>query len=186
VPRLVRSTPPGRLPRGGPDFSLPAAPGLRLGAGAAVRLFPGLSLARLSFSAVVCVSLVAFSLSFPAFGAQSSATSASSQRVAKKKKTTSAKTRRQLAPEPARIKEIQQALAREGFYQGDPTGKWDDATVAAMKNFQQSKGLQPTGKIEALSLQKLGLGSPVAGLAPPASQTPAASTPAPSDPAKKP
>jgi len=109
--------------------------------------------------------------------AQSTATSAPSKPVAKKKKSTSSKSRRQLAPDPARIKEIQQALAREGFYQGDPTGKWDEATVAAMKTFQQSKGLQPTGKIEALSLQKLGLGSPVAGLAPPAPQPPAPTTP---------
>jgi peptidoglycan hydrolase-like protein with peptidoglycan-binding domain len=72
-----------------------------------------------------------------------------------------------MAPDPARIKEIQQALAREGFYHDDPTGKWDDSTADAMKQFQQAKGLPSTGKIEALSLQKLGLGSPVAGLAPP-------------------
>ncbi len=85
----------------------------------------------------------------------------------KKKKKPSSRSRRQLAPEPARIAEIQQALAHEGFYKGEPTGKWDDATVAAMKNFQQAKGLPPTGKIEALSLQKLGLGSSVAGIAPP-------------------
>jgi len=83
------------------------------------------------------------------------------------KKKKSAATRRQVAPEPSRIKEIQQALAREGFYHEEPTGKWDEPTVDAMKQFQQSKGLSPTGKIEALSLQKLGLGSPVAGLAAP-------------------
>jgi peptidoglycan hydrolase-like protein with peptidoglycan-binding domain len=117
--------------------------------------------------------------------AQSSAT-APAHPAAQKKKKASSKTRRQLAPEPARIKEIQGALAREGFYQGEPTGKWDEATVAAMKSFQESKGLQPTGKIEALSLQKLGLGSPVAGLAPPAPQASAASASAPTDPPKKP
>jgi len=72
-----------------------------------------------------------------------------------------------MAPEPERIKEIQQALAGKGFYQGEPTGKWDESSAAAMKNFQQASGLQPTGKIEALSLQKLGLGSPVAGKAAP-------------------
>jgi len=56
---------------------------------------------------------------------------------------------------------------REGYYQGEPSGKWDEASVAAMKQFQAAKGLAPTGKLEALSLQKLGLGSPVTGLAPP-------------------
>jgi len=106
--------------------------------------------------------------------------------VTKKKKSAPSKSRRQLAPDPARIKEIQQALAREGFYQGEPTGKWDDSSIAAMKNFQQSNGLQPSGKIEALSLQKLGLGSPVAGLAPPAPPASSA-TPAPSpNPLQKP
>lgn len=36
-----------------------------------------------------------------------------------------------------------------------------------MKNFQQANGLNATGKLDALSLQKLGLGSSSAGLAPP-------------------
>jgi len=94
------------------------------------------------------------------------------QRSAKKKKKSARTARRQLAPDPARIREIQQALAREGFYDGDPSGKWDPQTVSAMKGFQQAKGLPPTGKIEAHSLQKLGLGSSTAGLAPPVPKTP--------------
>ena len=36
-----------------------------------------------------------------------------------------------------------------------------------MKSFQQAHGITPTGKIDASSLQKLGLGSDVAGVAPP-------------------
>jgi len=32
-----------------------------------------------------------------------------------------------------------------------------------MKKFQSANGLEPTGKIDALTLQKLGLGSEVAG-----------------------
>jgi peptidoglycan hydrolase-like protein with peptidoglycan-binding domain len=90
-----------------------------------------------------------------------------------------------LTPEPARIREIQQALAREGYYQGEPTGKWDEPSMAAMKQFQAAKGLAPTGKLEALSLQKLGLGSPVAGLAPP-NQRPAPPANAPPAPTKPP
>ncbi len=70
-------------------------------------------------------------------------------------------------PSSDRINQIQRALARSGFYQGDPTGRWDENTVQAMKNFQQAQGLPPTGKIDAPSLQMLGLGSAVAGLAPP-------------------
>ncbi|HVB35276.1 MAG TPA: peptidoglycan-binding domain-containing protein [Patescibacteria group bacterium] len=70
-------------------------------------------------------------------------------------------------PSPDRIDQIQQALARNGFYQGDPSGRWDSSTVEAMKSFQQAHDLAPTGKIDAKSLQQLGLGSDVAGLAPP-------------------
>jgi peptidoglycan hydrolase-like protein with peptidoglycan-binding domain len=59
--------------------------------------------------------------------------------------------------------EIQTALARENAYRGVPNGKWDVATVEAMRRFQDANGLNPTGKIDALTLQKLGLGSEVAG-----------------------
>lgn len=70
-------------------------------------------------------------------------------------------------PSSDRIEQIQRALSRSGYYQGDPTGRWDSDTVSAMRNFQQAHGITPTGKIDASSLQQLGLGSDVAGLAPP-------------------
>lgn len=75
--------------------------------------------------------------------------------------------RGQRKPEPARITEIQEALAHEGAYSGPPTGNMDAATVAALRKFQAAQGLNPTGKLDALSLQKLGLGSDVAGAAAP-------------------
>lgn len=90
---------------------------------------------------------------------------------------------KQKVPTKDRVGEIQSALARDGYYHGEPTGKWDSSTVDAMKRFQQDNGLNPTGKLDATSLQKLGLGSDVAGLgAPRPSGTPA--DPAPQD--KKP
>jgi len=73
----------------------------------------------------------------------------------------------QKAPTPDRINEIQEALASRGAFAGTPTGKWDSSTVEAMKKFQASQGLNPTGKVDALTLQKLGLGSQTAGLAAP-------------------
>lgn len=76
--------------------------------------------------------------------------------------------RAQNAPTPARISEIQSALAAQGVYKGQPNGKWDASTAQAMKNFQSMHGLSPTGKLDALSLQKLGLGSEIAGRAAPA------------------
>jgi peptidoglycan hydrolase-like protein with peptidoglycan-binding domain len=101
------------------------------------------------------------------------------QTPVKKKKTSSSKSKRapkptgQKAPTSDRIREIQSALQREGTYQGEPTGRWDDSTAEAMKSYQDKNGLNPTGKIDALSLQKLGLGSATAGKAAP---VPAAST----------
>jgi peptidoglycan hydrolase-like protein with peptidoglycan-binding domain len=75
--------------------------------------------------------------------------------------------RGQAAPTADRISQIQTALAKSGAYGGDPTGKWDDSSVSAMKKFQQQNGLEPSGKLDALTLQKLGLGSDVAGRAAP-------------------
>jgi len=69
----------------------------------------------------------------------------------------------QMAPTADRIREIQTALAKSGAFEGEPTGKWDSPSVEAMKRFQQMNGLMPTGKLTALSLQKLGLGSETAG-----------------------
>lgn len=85
----------------------------------------------------------------------------------KKKKTHKKRQRGQTTPTPDRIREIQSALAREGVYQGEPTGKWDAKSIEAMKKFQTAQGLNPTGKLDALSLQKLGFGSEVAGRAAP-------------------
>jgi murein L,D-transpeptidase YcbB/YkuD len=73
----------------------------------------------------------------------------------------------QTAPTPDRISEIQTALAKDRSFSGTPNGKWDDSTVDAMKKFQSAHGLNPTGKLDALTLQKLGLGSQTAGIAAP-------------------
>jgi peptidoglycan hydrolase-like protein with peptidoglycan-binding domain len=106
----------------------------------------------------------------------------SSGKSAKKKPAAparTARTRMQMAPTADRIKEIQSALAASDSYTGAPNGKWDDASVAAMKHFQQVNGLNPSGKLDALSLQKLGLGSDTAGRGAPRVAKPAA-PPAPS------
>jgi len=75
--------------------------------------------------------------------------------------------RGQRTPTADRISEIQSALAKDGTFKGVPNGKWDAATVEAMKKFQDSHGLNATGKLDAKTLQKLGLGSQTAGVAPP-------------------
>jgi len=73
----------------------------------------------------------------------------------------------QKAPAPERISEIQQALAKDGSFNGAPNGKWDDSTVEATRKFQASHGLNASGRLDAPTLQKLGLGSQTAGVAAP-------------------
>src|ERR1700689_3798760 len=114
--------------------------------------------------------------------ASSSSSPASAPSTTAKKKTVSKKhhSKReptQKAPTAARISEIQSALARNGYYQGQPNGKWDSNTVSAMQKFQSGNGLEPSGKLNALSLQKLGLGSSVAGVSAPKPIQPAGSKP---------
>lgn len=91
----------------------------------------------------------------------------SSPSKTKKKRTRSSRSRGQAAPTVDRIREIQTALGRAGHYSGEPSGKWDSETTTAMKNFQEAQRLRPSGKLDAVTLQRLGLGSPVTGVAPP-------------------
>jgi peptidoglycan hydrolase-like protein with peptidoglycan-binding domain len=117
------------------------------------------------------------SIASPAPSPQQSS-AATTTTTAKKKK--SSKNRRaskreptQKAPTPQRISEIQSALAHGGYYQGAPNGKWDSNTVAAMQKFQSDNGLSSSGKLDAPSLQKLGLGSGTAGVDAPKPVAPA-------------
>jgi Putative peptidoglycan binding domain len=79
----------------------------------------------------------------------------------------------QKAPTSDRISEIQSALAREGYYQGEPSGKLDSSTLAALEKFQSANGLDSSGKLDAPTLQKLGLGSDIAGVGAPKAVVPA-------------
>ena len=74
------------------------------------------------------------------------------------KKTTGNWRTSQRTPTPDRYKEIQQALASKGYMQGSPSGVWDASSVEALKKFQQDQSLEPSGKIDSLSLIALGLG----------------------------
>jgi peptidoglycan hydrolase-like protein with peptidoglycan-binding domain len=100
-------------------------------------------------------------------GTSTKSTTGTAKKSSKSGKRSSSKSKRvkgQAAPTPERINEIQGALAKNGAFAGEPTGKWDDSTVDAMRKFQASHGLNPSGKMDALTLQKLGLGSGTAGM----------------------
>ncbi|MFY9802960.1 MAG: peptidoglycan-binding domain-containing protein [Candidatus Acidiferrales bacterium] len=133
--------------------------------------------ARSLFAASATLALALSAHASPAVSAlappQSSAaapsTSSQSSASTSKKKSThhhhsSRRQSFQKAPTPERISEIQSALSRGGYYQGDPNGKWDSNTVAALQKFQSDNGMNASGKLDAPSLQKLGLGSSTAGV----------------------
>jgi peptidoglycan hydrolase-like protein with peptidoglycan-binding domain len=63
-----------------------------------------------------------------------------------------------MAPTPERYKEIQDALAKRGYLHGEPTGKWDQESADALRHFQQDQNLEPSGKLNSLSIIALGLG----------------------------
>jgi len=107
-------------------------------------------------------------------------TAAAQSSVNKKKNKRKVKRtpRGQKAPTSDRIREIQDALGREGALDGKPSGKWDATTVEAMKKFQENHGLSPTGKIDAVTLEKLGLGSDTAGKGAPIPSASSATPPA--------
>jgi hypothetical protein len=60
--------------------------------------------------------------------------------------------------QPARVKEIQEALVKAGFLHDKPDGVWGSSTREAMKQFQKQNGFTPTGLPEAKPLMLLGLG----------------------------
>lgn len=64
----------------------------------------------------------------------------------------------QRVPTRDRYAEIQQALADAGHFTGAPDGLWKQESMDALKAFQAEQGFEPTGKIDARSLIRLGLG----------------------------
>jgi hypothetical protein len=69
-----------------------------------------------------------------------------------------AKKRGQQAIDPSRAREIQTALIREHYLQGQPTGTWDSSSQAAMQKYQADHGWQSKTTPDARALIKLGLG----------------------------
>lgn len=63
-----------------------------------------------------------------------------------------------------RAREIQAALIREGYLQGEATGQWDARTQAAMQKFQADNGWQSKVTPDSRALIKLGLGPEHKGL----------------------
>jgi peptidoglycan hydrolase-like protein with peptidoglycan-binding domain len=132
-----------------------------------MRKFAITGLLGLLIAAAIPASSAAQAAKSAAAPSASSATHKSSTTGKKKKSSHHRSSRRepfQKAPTPDRISEIQTALSRGGYFEGQPNGKWDSNTISAMQKFQSANGLNSSGKIDATTLQKLGLGSSTAGV----------------------
>ena len=57
------------------------------------------------------------------------------------------------------VKQVQKALDKDGFRAGRPDGRWGRETQNAVKQFQQSKQMQPTGQLTEQTVADLGLGT---------------------------
>jgi peptidoglycan hydrolase-like protein with peptidoglycan-binding domain len=111
-------------------------------------------------------------------------TTAAAPKGSPAKKTTAAKSKTttrkraparpltQQQPTPERNMEIQQALIDKGYLQNPPSGTWDTPSSEALKRFQTDQQLQATGKLDSLSLIRLGLGPKRQALIPASLPTP--------------
>ena len=64
----------------------------------------------------------------------------------------------QQTPTRERYTEIQQALIARAYLERPATGAWGPEWAAALKKFQADQNLEPSGKLDSLSLIALGLG----------------------------
>ena len=63
---------------------------------------------------------------------------------------------------PARATEIQNALIKNGYLTGSPSGVWDSSTEQAMQKYQAANGWRTKLTPDSRAIIKLGLGSPAA------------------------
>jgi peptidoglycan hydrolase-like protein with peptidoglycan-binding domain len=100
----------------------------------------------------------------PASSSKSSKSSKPASKTSKSKSRSSAKGKKrpstQQTPDPARIREIQEALTARG-YAVEATGAWGPQSAEALKRFQEDNkidNLSGLGKLDSLTLIALGLG----------------------------
>lgn len=110
--------------------------------------------------ALLALSIIA-GFAVPAFAAGAAATVRKHRTRTSSKspaKHTSKFVPRQRSIDDDRATEIQQALIKAGYLTGQPSGHWDDASIAAMTKLQAANGWQTKLVPDSRALIKLGLG----------------------------
>ena len=120
-----------------------------------------------------------------------SSTAAKKSTAHKKKRSgkTASKKRGQKAIDSQRAQQIQEALIREHYLDGEPSGRWDDATQSALRRYQADNGWQNKTVPDSRALIKLGLGpnhdhllNPETAMTTPAANSKPSAKPAAADP----
>jgi len=111
---------------------------------------------------LACALLMAATLSNaqtsqPANGQTTSALQHSTKSKHRKSRKT-ARRRGQQKIDAQRARQIQEALIREHYLTGKPSGVWDNASQAAMQKYQADNGWQSKTTPDSRALIKLGLG----------------------------
>jgi peptidoglycan hydrolase-like protein with peptidoglycan-binding domain len=110
------------------------------------------TLSILSTAALLCATVPCFGITHH----RSTATNATIKHSTKTRKSTHASLKQGMEPE--RATEIQQALIKNGYMTGEPSGVWDSSSAAAMQKFQGDNGWQTKITPDSRALIKLGLG----------------------------
>jgi len=88
--------------------------------------------------------------------AKTKTASGTTSRKGKKSKKTAKRGQQKIDSE--RTQQIQQALIKQHYLSGEPTGKWDASTEEALRKFQGDNGWQNKTVPDSRALIKLGLG----------------------------
>lgn len=111
------------------------------------------ALSILSTAALLCATAPCFGITHH----HSTASHATIKHTSKARKSSHSSIRHE-AMESERATEIQQALIKNGYMTGEPSGVWDSQSAAAMQKFQGDNGWQTKITPDSRALIKLGLG----------------------------
>ena len=120
-----------------------------------------LLLAGSTFASTTTIPNQKSSSSHKSSGSSKSTKSVSSK---SKKKSATAVAHGQRGIDSERTRKIQEALIREHYLSGEPTGQWDQSTKDALTKYQEANGWQTKSLPDSRALIKLGLGPDKKGL----------------------
>ncbi len=115
-------------------------------------------IAAISIAAALCCSTFALANQTQTTSAAATHKKKAKSSHKKSRRNASSRKRGQQKIDTERTEQIQQALIREHYMSGAPTGVWDTATQNAMQKYQADNGWQSKSTPDSRALIRLGLG----------------------------